>query len=227
MGALPRHIGIIMDGNGRWAKLRNKKRSYGHKAGSENVQKIAEHAFSRGVEIVTLYAFSSENWARPKEEVEELMHLLGDYLKKLAAKAVKNGIKINVLGNKARLSAKLNKIIAEQTAKTSGGTRVLNILIDYGGRGEIVRALNALKESGEAVTEESIRQNLYTAGMPDPDLIIRTGGEIRLSNFLLYQAAYAELYFTDVLWPDFDEAEFDKALGNYASRERRYGKIEC
>ena len=224
MGALPR---IIMDGNGRWAKLRNKKRSYGHKAGSENVQKIAEHAFSRGVEIVTLYAFSSENWARPKEEVEELMHLLGDYLKKLAAKAVKNGIKINVLGNKARLSAKLNKIIAEQTAKTSGGTRVLNILIDYGGRGEIVRALNALKESGEAVTEESIRQNLYTAGMPDPDLIIRTGGEIRLSNFLLYQAAYAELYFTDVLWPDFDEAEFDKALGNYASRERRYGKIEC
>ena len=227
MGALPRLIGIIMDGNGRWAKLRNKKRSYGHKAGSENVQKIAEHAFSRGVEIVTLYAFSSENWARPKEEVEELMHLLGDYLKKLAAKAVKNGIKINVLGNKARLSAKLNKIIAEQTAKTSGGTRVLNILIDYGGRGEIVRALNALKESGEAVTEESIRQNLYTAGMPDPDLIIRTGGEIRLSNFLLYQAAYAELYFTDVLWPDFDEAEFDKALGNYASRERRYGKIEC
>ena len=227
MGALSRHIGIIMDGNGRWAKLRNKKRSYGHKAGSENVQKIAEHAFSRGVEIVTLYAFSSENWARPKEEVEELMHLLGDYLKKLAAKAVKNGIKINVLGNKARLSAKLNKIIAEQTAKTSGGTRVLNILIDYGGRGEIVRALNALKESGEAVTEESIRQNLYTAGMPDPDLIIRTGGEIRLSNFLLYQAAYAELYFTDVLWPDFDEAEFDKALGNYASRERRYGKIEC
>ena len=191
------------------------------------MQKIAEHAFSRGVEIVTLYAFSSENWARPKEEVEELMHLLGDYLKKLAAKAVKNGIKINVLGNKARLSAKLNKIIAEQTAKTSGGTRVLNILIDYGGRGEIVRALNALKESGEAVTEESIRQNLYTAGMPDPDLIIRTGGEIRLSNFLLYQAAYAELYFTDVLWPDFDEAEFDKALGNYASRERRYGKIEC
>ncbi len=227
MGALPRHIGISMDGNGRWAKLRNKKRSYGHKAGSENVQKIAEHAFSRGVEIVTLYAFSSENWARPKEEVEELMHLLGDYLKKLAAKAVKNGIKINVLGNKARLSAKLNKIIAEQTAKTSGGTRVLNILIDYGGRGEIVRALNALKESGEAVTEESIRQNLYTAGMPDPDLIIRTGGEIRLSNFLLYQAAYAELYFTDVLWPDFDEAEFDKALENYASRERRYGKIEC
>lgn len=227
MGALPRHIGIIMDGNGRWAKLRNKKRSYGHKAGSENVQKIAEHAFSRGVEIVTLYAFSSENWARPKEEVEELMHLLGDYLKKLAAKAVKNGIKINVLGNKARLSAKLNKIIAEQTAKTSGGTRVLNILIDYGGRGEIVHALQALKESGEAVTEESIRQNLYTAGMPDPDLIIRTGGEIRLSNFLLYQAAYAELYFTDVLWPDFGEAEFDKALENYASRERRYGKIEC
>ncbi len=227
MGGIPRHIGIIMDGNGRWAEKRNKKRSYGHKAGSENVQKIAEHAFTRGVEVVTLYAFSSENWARPKGEVEELMHLLGDYLKKLAAKAVKNGIKINVLGRKDRLSAKLNKIVAEQTAKTSGGKRILNILIDYGGRGELVHAMNALVESGETVTEENIGKHLYTAGMPDPDLIIRTGGEVRLSNFLLYQAAYAELYFTDVLWPDFDEAELDKALENFASRERRYGKIEC
>lgn len=227
MGGIPRHIGIIMDGNGRWAEKRNKKRSYGHKAGSENVQKIAEHAFTRGVEVVTLYAFSSENWARPKGEVEELMHLLGDYLKKLAAKAVKNGIKINVLGRKDRLSAKLNKIVAEQTAKTSGGKRILNILIDYGGRGELVHAMNALVESGETVTEENIGKHLYTAGMPDPDLIIRTGGEVRLSNFLLYQAAYAELYFTNVLWPDFDEAELDKALENFASRERRYGKIEC
>lgn len=227
MGGIPCHIGIIMDGNGRWAEKRNKKRSYGHKAGSENVQKIAEHAFTRGVEVVTLYAFSSENWARPKGEVEELMHLLGDYLKKLAAKAVKNGIKINVLGRKDRLSAKLNKIVAEQTAKTSGGKRILNILIDYGGRGELVHAMNALVESGETVTEENIGKHLYTAGMPDPDLIIRTGGEVRLSNFLLYQAAYAELYFTDVLWPDFDEAELDKALENFASRERRYGKIEC
>ena len=227
MGGIPRHIGIIMDGNGRWAEKRNKKRSYGHKAGSENVQKIAEHAFTRGVEVVTLYAFSSENWARPKGEVEELMHLLGDYLKKLAAKAVKNGIKINVLGRKDRLGAKLNKIVAEQTAKTSGGKRILNILIDYGGRGELVHAMNALAESGEAVTEENIGKHLYTAGMPDPDLIIRTGGEVRLSNFLLYQAAYAELYFTDVLWPDFNEAELDKALENFASRERRYGKIEC
>ena len=220
-------IGIIMDGNGRWAQQKGKKRSYGHKAGSENVQKVAEHAFRRGVEIISLYAFSSENWARPREEVDELMRLLGEHLKKLASKAVKNGIRIDVLGNKERLSPKLNKIIAEQTAKTAGGKKILNILIDYGGRGEIVHALKALKASGAEITEESVSRFLYTAGLPDPDLIVRTGGELRLSNFLLYQSAYAELYFTDVLWPDFGAEELDKALESYASRKRRYGKIEC
>ncbi len=224
---IPRHIGIIMDGNGRWAQQKGKKRSYGHKAGSENVQKVAEHAFRRGVEIISLYAFSSENWARPREEVDELMRLLGEHLKKLASKAVKNGIRIDVLGNKERLSPKLNKIIAEQTAKTAGGKKILNILIDYGGRGEIVHALKALKASGAEITEESVSRFLYTAGLPDPDLIVRTGGELRLSNFLLYQSAYAELYFTDVLWPDFGAEELDKALESYASRKRRYGKIEC
>lgn len=224
---IPRHIGIIMDGNGRWAQQKGKKRSYGHKAGSENVQKVAEHAFRRGVEIISLYAFSSENWARPREEVDELMRLLGEHLKKLASKAVKNGIRIDVLGNKERLSPKLNKIIAEQTAKTAGGKKILNILIDYGGRGEIVHALKALKASGAEITEESVSRFLYTAGLPDPDLIVRTGGELRLSNFLLYQSAYAELYFTDVLWPDFGVEELDKALESYASRKRRYGKIEC
>ena len=224
---IPRHIGIIMDGNGRWAQQKGKKRSYGHKAGSENVQKVAEHAFRRGVEIISLYAFSSENWARPREEVDELMRLLGEHLKKLASKAVKNGIRIDVLGSKERLSPKLNKIIAEQTAKTAGGKKILNILIDYGGRGEIVHALKALKASGAEITEESVSRFLYTAGLPDPDLIVRTGGELRLSNFLLYQSAYAELYFTDVLWPDFGAEELDKALESYASRKRRYGKIEC
>ena len=224
---IPRHIGIIMDGNGRWAQQKGKKRSYGHKAGSENVQKVSEHAFRRGVEIISLYAFSSENWARPREEVDELMRLLGEHLKKLASKAVKNGIRIDVLGNKERLSPKLNKIIAEQTAKTAGGKKILNILIDYGGRGEIVHALKALKASGAEITEESVSRFLYTAGLPDPDLIVRTGGELRLSNFLLYQSAYAELYFTDVLWPDFGAEELDKALESYASRKRRYGKIEC
>ena len=224
---IPRHIGIIKDGNGRWAQQKGKKRSYGHKAGSGNVQKVSEHAFRRGVEIISLYAFSSENWARPREEVDELMRLLGEHLKKLASKAVKNGIRIDVLGNKERLSPKLNKIIAEQTAKTAGGKKILNILIDYGGRGEIVHALKALKASGAEITEESVSRFLYTAGLPDPDLIVRTGGELRLSNFLLYQSAYAELYFTDVLWPDFGAEELDKALESYASRKRRYGKIEC
>lgn len=224
---IPLHVGIIMDGNGRWAQKRGKERSYGHKAGSANVDRIVEHAFTIGVKSVTLYAFSSENWARPAEEVQQLMKLLARYLKKLTAKAVKKQIRLNVLGAKERLSADLNAVIEKYTAKTAMFTeRNLNVLVDYGGRGEIVRAARRAAEKGE-ITEESLAENLYTAGQPELDLIIRTGGEIRLSNFLLYQAAYAELYFTDVLWPDFDEAEFDKAIENYSKRKRRYGKVEC
>ena len=224
---IPLHVGIIMDGNGRWAQKRGKERSYGHKAGSANVDRIVEHAFTIGVKSVTLYAFSSENWARPAEEVQQLMKLLAHYLKKLTAKAVKKQIRLNVLGAKERLSADLNAVIEKYTAKTAMFTeRNLNVLVDYGGRGEIVHAARRAAEKGE-ITEESLAENLYTAGQPELDLIIRTGGEIRLSNFLLYQAAYAELYFTDVLWPDFDEAEFDKAIENYSKRKRRYGKVEC
>lgn len=224
---IPVHIGIIMDGNGRWAQLRGKNRSYGHKAGSANVERVAEHAFSRGVKAVSLYAFSSENWARPKEEVNELMKLLGSYIKKLTARAVKNGVRVNVLGERSRLSPELLRVIEKYTAKTAAGKLQLNILIDYGGRGEIVRAANAALESGQTLTEESLSAHLYTAETPPLDLVVRTGGELRLSNFMLWQAAYAELYFTDVLWPDFGEKELDIALENFAKRERRYGKIEC
>ncbi|PWM72234.1 MAG: di-trans,poly-cis-decaprenylcistransferase [Bacillota bacterium] len=224
---VPAHVGIIMDGNGRWAQNRGKKRSFGHKEGSRNVDRIAEHAFSVGVKSVTLYAFSSENWARPKEEVDELMKLLAYYLKKLTAKAIKQKIRLNVLGSKDRLSAELLAVIEKYTAKTAAfAERNLNIMVDYGGRGEIVNAAKAAAAEGD-ITEESLEKHLCTAGQPALDLIIRTGGEIRLSNFLLYQAAYAEFYFTDVLWPDFDEGEFDKALADFSKRKRRYGKIEC
>ena len=224
---MPAHVGIVMDGNGRWAEKRGKKRSYGHKFGSENVDRIAEHAFSSGVKSLTLYAFSSENWARPEEEVKELMKLLAQYLKKLTAKAVKKQIRLNVLGRKDRLSAELVAVIDKYTGKTAAFTeRNLNILVDYGGRGEIAHAARADAAEG-AINEDNIEKHLYTAGQPPLDLIIRTGGEIRLSNFLLYQAAYAELYFTDVLWPDFDEAEFDKAVESFSKRKRRYGKIGC
>lgn len=226
MDRVPAHIGIIMDGNGRWAEARGRKRSYGHKAGSKNVETIVSHAFRRGVNVVTVYAFSSENWARPKDEVDELMRLLGEYITKLSVKAVKNKIKIRIIGDMSALSENLTAIIARETAKTAQfEDYILNICINYGGRQEIVAAVNALLKEGAEITAESIAHRLYTAGLPELDLIIRTGGEIRLSNFMMYQSAYSELYFTDVLWPDFNAEEFDKALAWFATRKRRYGKI--
>lgn len=223
---IPRHIGIILDGNGRWAAARGRKRSYGHKKGSENVEKVVSAAFARGVEAVTVYAFSSENWQRPQDEVDELMRLLGEYLEKLSASAVKNQVKIKVIGSRERLSDKLKNIIDRETAKTAAFKgRVLNICVDYGGMQEIAFAARAAYADGGSITPESIAAHLYTADCPPLDLIIRTGGELRLSNFMLFQAAYAELYFTDVLWPDFGEEELDAAFNSYASRKRRFGKI--
>lgn len=223
---LPRHVGIIMDGNGRWAKQRGKERSYGHRVGSDNVDKIVTHAFSRGVKALSLYAFSSENWARPKAEVDELMRLLKVYFKKFIKKVVKNKVRLFVMGDLSVLDGDLQKNIAEGMEKTKDyDDNVLNIAVNYGGRQEIVNAVNTLIKDGKEITVESISQNLYTAPFGEPDLIIRTGGELRLSNFMLYQGAYSELYFTPVLWPDFDESEFDKALEDFSLRNRRYGKI--
>ena len=222
---IPSHVGIIMDGNGRWAERIGKKRTFGHKKGSENVERVVKHAFNKGVKTVTVYAFSTENWQRPEEEVNELMRLLGEYLKKLSKVAVKNKIKIRVIGEKNRLSKTLQQTIETETQKTVQFTEhTLNICIDYGGRQEIVSAVKQILEKNQELTPENIEKNLYTEGQP-LDLIIRTGGEIRLSNFLLFQSAYAELYFTDTLWPDFDEAELDKALESFSSRQRRYGKV--
>lgn len=223
---IPNHVGIIMDGNGRWANLRGKNRSYGHKYGSDNVSKVVEHAFKRGVKTVSLYAFSSENWARPKEEVDELMRLLEVYLKKFINKLLKNKVKLSVMGDISALSSKLIKIIEDAIERSKDNTEnVLNIGINYGGRQEIVTACKKLIEKGEEITVEGISNNLYTAPFGEPDLIIRTGGELRLSNFMLYQGAYAELYFTEVLWPDFNEVEFDKAIDSFSNRNRRFGKV--
>lgn len=224
---IPNHVGIIMDGNGRWAKLRGKNRSYGHRYGSDNVSRVVEHAFRSGVKTVSLYAFSSENWARPKEEVDELMRLLEVYFKKFINKLLKNNVRLCVMGDISALSEKLVKIIDEATERSKNNdANVLNIGINYGGRQEIVTACKKLIEKGEDITVEGISDNLYTAPFGEPDLIIRTGGELRLSNFMLYQGAYAELYFTDVLWPDFDETEFDKAMESFKIRNRRYGKVD-
>lgn len=223
---IPQHIGIIMDGNGRWAKTRGKKRSFGHKHGSDNVERIVNHAFNRGVKVVSLYAFSSENWQRPKEEVDELMQLLSHYFKKFSATFVKNKIKLMIMGDVSALTKKIQDEIKQITEKTAEySDHVLCIGINYGGRQEIVRAVNALISEGKEVTVEGISQNLYTAELGEPDLIIRTGGECRLSNFMLYQGAYSELYFTDVLWPDFKKENLDQALESFSQRERRFGKV--
>ena len=226
MNNIPAHVGIIMDGNGRWAKAQGKNRSYGHKIGSNNVEKIATYAFKKGVKVLSLYAFSSENWARPKEEVDELMRLIEVYFKKFINKLIKKDVRLCVMGDKTALSSKLQEIIKEAEEKSKNSRSfVLNIAINYGGRQEIVNAVNTLIKENKEVTVESIFQNLYTAPFGEPDLIIRTGGECRISNFMLFQGAYSELYFTDVLWPDFNEEEFEKALSSFAKRNRRYGKV--
>ncbi|MBE5753992.1 MAG: di-trans,poly-cis-decaprenylcistransferase [Clostridiales bacterium] len=223
---IPHHVGIIMDGNGRWATARGKDRSYGHKIGSSNVDKIVEHAFNSGVYALTLYAFSSENWARPKKEVDELMKLLKLYIQKFYKKLVGSGIRLIVAGDKSALTPDLVKEIEKvEQATKNNAEHILNIALNYGGRQEIVNAVNKLINDGKSVTVDSITEYLYTKDSGDPDLIIRTGGEKRLSNFLLYQGAYSELYFTDALWPDFDEIEFDKALEEFSKRKRRFGKI--
>ena len=223
---IPSHVGIIMDGNGRWAEARGKKRTYGHKKGSDNVDRVVEYAFSRGVKTVTLYAFSSENWARPKEEVDELMRLLRVYFSRFIGKVMKKNVRLTVIGDVSVLDQDIQKLIKEDIAKSQENTgHNLNIAINYGGRQEIVYAVNNLIKEGKEITVDSISSSLYTAPFGEPDLIIRTGGELRLSNFLLYQGAYSELYFTDVLWPDFDEKEVDKALQDFSKRKRRFGGI--
>ena len=223
---LPKHVGIIMDGNGRWATARKKNRSYGHQVGSKNVDKIVSHAFKRGVQALTLYAFSSENWARPKEEVDKLMKLIEEYLKKFIKKVIKNGVRLKIVGSRELLSSNLVQLINECEEKSNLNTdRQLNIALNYGARGELVRAVNKLVLENKEITEQSILESLDTADSGEVDLIIRTGGEKRLSNFLLYQGAYSELYFTDVLWPDFDEQEFDKAMEEFSNRNRRFGKV--
>ena len=223
---IPAHIAIIMDGNGRWALSRGKNRSYGHRAGSDNVDRIVTHAFERGVKAVTLYAFSCENWSRPKEEVDALMKLIDTYFARFLKKTAKKNVRLCVIGDRSVLSDKIKKTITDTEEKTKDKDGfILNIALNYGGRQEIVNAVNTLINNGEEISVEGISKNLYTAISGEPDMIIRTGGELRLSNFLLFQGAYAELYFTDILWPDFDEKALDDALNEFAKRNRRFGGV--
>lgn len=230
-GIAPRHVAIIMDGNGRWAKARGKPRLSGHRAGADALDRVMHYCRDAGVEYLTVYAFSTENWKRSRAEVSGLMRLLSSFIKSKEKTLVREGVRFRVIGRRADLSAKLQREIAALEEKTAGGGFTLAVALSYGGRDEIVRAAERLAACGgfgPGVDDPSAREAAFaacldTAGMPDPDLIVRTSGELRLSNFMLWQAAYAEFYFTDVLWPDFDKAEFDKALESFAKRERRMG----
>lgn len=223
----PRHVGIIMDGNGRWAKLRGKPRSYGHKKGADVIDEVVTECFERGADAVSLYAFSTENWVRPKEEVDAIFGLLGILIDKKLAKLIKREVKLIISGDISPLPESLRKkcLNAVQKSENFKG-KVLNVAINYGSRAEITRAVNLAIESGKTeLTEKDISAGLYTAGLPDIDLVIRTSGEMRLSNFFLWQCAYAEFYFTDVLWPDFHKEELGKAFEWYSHRKRRFGGV--
>ncbi len=224
----PEHLAIIMDGNGRWAQQRNKKRTFGHKAGVEKTREIVEVCAEKGIQSLTLFAFSSENWARPEEEVSYLMELFILALKREVKMLNKNNARLKFIGNIAGFSSKLQKSIADAQAQTSGNDGLqLNIAANYGGRWDIVNAANQAcinLAPGELLSEELLGAQLTTKDLPPLDLMIRTGGEKRISNFLIWQVAYAELYFSDKLWPDFDSIELDKALTEYSDRQRRYGK---
>lgn len=223
---LPVHVGIIMDGNGRWAKKRLMPRSFGHNAGMNRVIALAGHAQKRGIKYFTVYALSSENLSRPKEELEGLYNLFRKYFSENVKKLYKQNAAVRIIGDSSVLPEDVAKLLKEgEENSPKGATFCMVFAINYGSRKEIVRAAKLAAESGEEITEEVLKKHLYTGGLPDPDLIIRTGGEIRLSNFLLFQAAYSELYFSDVLFPDFSEEEFDKALDGFSRRERRFGKI--
>ncbi|MBN1283505.1 MAG: di-trans,poly-cis-decaprenylcistransferase [Proteobacteria bacterium] len=225
MRRIPRHIAIIMDGNGRWAKERDLPRAEGHRMGAEAIERIVSACRYRGVKYVTLYAFSEENWQRPSEEVLSLMQLMRHFLVVKRPEMVKEGTRFRVIGDVERLPADVRQEIAETVEATARGRNItLVVALSYGGRQEIVRAVNRLIGSGASdVTVESLSGALDTAGMPDPDLLVRTSGEMRVSNFLLWQIAYTELYITDRPWPEFDEAELDRAIESYKARERRFG----
>ena len=222
---IPRHVAMIMDGNGRWAKQRGKRRGEGHIAGADTLGKVLKWCGDRGIRYLTVYAFSTENWKRPKDEVDGLMKLFAKMLKSKERDFMKNRVRFRMIGRRGDLSPKLLSVIEALESRTAHFEREFIVAISYGGRAEIVDAANAAMKNGEPLTEETFGKYLYAPDVPDPDLVIRTSGELRTSNFLLWQSAYAEYWFTDTLWPDFTERELDAALESYASRHRRKGGV--
>ena len=227
---IPQHVAIILDGNGRWAKAKGMPRNYGHVQGAKNVERICEDAYHMGIKYLTVYAFSTENWRRSRDEVDALMKLLRNYRKPCVKTAKKNHMRVRVIGDKTGLAKDIQDSIAnlERESRNQDGLN-FTIAINYGSRDEICRAVKKIAEEGirpEEITEEVISAHLDTAGIPDPDLLIRTSGEQRLSNYLMWQLAYTEFYFTDLPWPDFSKEELSKAIEKYNQRERRYGGVK-
>ncbi len=229
---IPQHIGIIMDGNGRWAKMRGLPRTAGHSAGAKNFKTIARYCNELGVKYLTVYVFSTENWKRPQTEIDNILKLLKDYLLDVDAYKSEN-IALKFIGDRTAFSSEIIELInhAEETSKTATGLTV-NMALNYGGRNEIVEAVKSLsrdvadgKLKADDITEEMVGERLYTAGQPDPEFIIRPSGELRLSNFLIWQAAYSEFWYSDVLWPDFSKQDLDCAIDDYNKRNRRFGGI--
>jgi undecaprenyl diphosphate synthase len=229
---IPQHIAIIMDGNGRWAKNQNKPRFMGHKAGVNSVEAIVKRCVELNVEVLSIFAFSSENWRRPSKEVSLLMELFAIALKQQVKRLHKNNIRLRVIGDLSKFSSSLQKQIQQAEQLTASNTGlIINVAANYGGRWDIANAVQQIAQKVKdnlldvnSIDETTIDQFLMTASLPEPDLFIRTGGEQRVSNFLLWQLAYSEMYFTDTLWPDFDAEELDKAISSFANRERRFGK---
>ncbi|MDO5625893.1 MAG: polyprenyl diphosphate synthase [Pseudomonadota bacterium] len=224
----PQHIAIVMDGNGRWAKRRLMPRIAGHRQGVESLRRCIRACAERGVRVLTVFAFSSENWARPADEVSGLMELMGKALTREVPELQRAGVRLRFVGERASLSERVRQGLAQAEAATEGNPgMVLNVCFNYGGRWDIAQAAAQVAARGEPITENALASALALAHVPDPDLLIRTGGEQRISNFLLWQCAYSELFFSDRLWPDFDEAALDEALAAYAGRERRFGKTSA
>ncbi|MEI7947076.1 MAG: isoprenyl transferase [bacterium] len=230
---VPQHIAMIMDGNGRWAKHFGKPRLAGHEAGAETVRRVMEFCRAAGVRYLTLYAFSTENWSRPPEEVAGLMNLLGGFISRYEADLIERNVRLRIIGNRDDLSLELRSALARVEERTKHFEQQVIIALSYSGRNELTRAIRKIAEDvraekyeAAAIDESLVSSYLDAPDVPDPDLIVRTSGEFRISNFLLWQCAYSEFYFTPVLWPDFSEADFNAALESYATRDRRYGSVK-
>ena len=224
--SLAKHVAIIMDGNGRWALKRGKSRNYGHQQGLKTIEKIVNYSIKKKISYLTLFTFSSENWKRPKNEINFLLKLLENYFKKNLLKVIKNGIRVKIIGNISKLARNLRKIIKLAENKTKKNKTIsIQLALNYGSKNEIINSLKNIIKKKQKITRKNFEQNLYTAGIPDPDILIRTGGQKRLSNFLLWQMAYTEIFFVDKMWPDFNENDLQKVLNIFRNIKRNFGKI--